>query len=56
MEIGSLIEPDVLKVSDEPLVIIDTRAPEAYAQGHLPGAFNMRDILPISPPLLLTAY
>ena len=44
MEIGSLIEPDVLKVSDEPLVIIDTRAPEAYAQGHLPGAFNMRDI------------
>ncbi|SCC95494.1 hypothetical protein THIX_90263 [Thiomonas sp. X19] len=28
-----------------PMVIIDTRDPEAYAKGHLPGAVNLRDIL-----------
>ena len=44
MEIDSLIEPEALRASDEPLVIIDTRAPEAYAARHIPGAYNMRDI------------
>ena len=28
----------------EPVVVIDTRDPEAYAQGHIPGAVNIRDI------------
>jgi thiosulfate/3-mercaptopyruvate sulfurtransferase len=28
----------------EPLVIIDTRSPAAYAAGHLPGAVNLHDI------------
>jgi thiosulfate/3-mercaptopyruvate sulfurtransferase len=28
----------------EPVVIIDTRDPEAYASGHLPGAVNLREI------------
>lgn len=44
MEIESLIEPETLRASDEPLVIIDTRAPEAYAAHHIPGAFNIREI------------
>ncbi|ARQ01307.1 sulfurtransferase [Pseudorhodoplanes sinuspersici] len=28
----------------EPIVIIDTRSPEAYAAGHIPGAVNVHDI------------
>lgn len=28
----------------EPVVLIDTRDPEAYASGHLPGAVNLREI------------
>lgn len=28
----------------EPTVVIDTRDPEEYAQGHIPGAVNIRDI------------
>lgn len=41
-----LINPAELEalMSQEPLVIIDTRAPEAYAQSHIPGAVNLRDI------------
>ncbi|OZB58312.1 MAG: sulfurtransferase [Thiomonas sp. 13-66-29] len=31
-------------MTTEPMVIIDTRDPDAYAAGHLPGAVNMRDI------------
>jgi len=30
--------------SSEPLVILDTRSPEEYAVGHIPGAMNVRDI------------
>jgi thiosulfate/3-mercaptopyruvate sulfurtransferase len=33
---------DLLK--SEPIVLIDTRAPDAYAAGHLPGAVNIHDI------------
>jgi len=28
----------------EPVVVIDTRAPEVYASGHIPGAVNIHDI------------
>src|SRR5690242_729767 len=44
---SSLITPAVLAEATarrEPLVIIDTRSPEEYAKGHLPGAVNMREI------------
>lgn len=43
---GSLISPKDLEslVDSEPCVLIDTRAPEAYAGGHLPGAVNLHDI------------
>jgi thiosulfate/3-mercaptopyruvate sulfurtransferase len=33
---------DLLK--SEPIVLIDTRAPDVYAAGHLPGAVNIHDI------------
>jgi thiosulfate/3-mercaptopyruvate sulfurtransferase len=33
---------DMMKA--EPVVVIDTRDPDAYAKGHLPGAVNLRDI------------
>ncbi|OJW90256.1 sulfurtransferase [Thiobacillus sp. 65-1402] len=41
-----LIEPDDLQaaMANEPMVIIDTRDPAAYARGHLPGAVNLREI------------
>ncbi|WP_299820094.1 sulfurtransferase [uncultured Roseibium sp.] len=43
---GSLISPAGLEslVASEPCVVIDTRAPEAYAAGHIPGAVNLHDI------------
>jgi len=46
MQPGILISPEQLAAakSTEPLVIIDTRDPEAYAAGHIPGAVNLRDI------------
>lgn len=31
-------------VKKEPCVIIDTRNPDAYAAGHLPGAVNVHDV------------
>jgi thiosulfate/3-mercaptopyruvate sulfurtransferase len=31
-------------IASEPTVIIDTRSPEAYEQGHIPGAVNIHDI------------
>ena len=41
-----LITPDELKamLPKGNLVLIDTRAPEAYAAGHIPGAVNMHEI------------
>lgn len=41
-----LISPAHLKQMSEslPTVIIDTRSPEAYAAGHIPGAVNIHDI------------
>ncbi len=41
-----LITPAHLKQMAEstPTVIIDTRAPDAYADGHIPGAVNIHDI------------
>lgn len=42
----TLITPAELKElqSKEPVVLIDTRSPESYAAGHLPGAVNLHDI------------
>ncbi len=41
-----LISPAQLEQMSEslPTVIIDTRSPEAYAAGHIPGAVNLHDI------------
>lgn len=41
-----LISPAELEssMSSEPVVVIDTRDPAAYAAGHIPGAVNLRDI------------
>lgn len=39
----ALITPEQLKDMDG-VVIIDTRAPEAYAAGHIPGAVNLHEI------------
>ena len=43
---STLISPAQLKEMSEtiPTVIIDTRSPDAYAEGHIPGAVNMHDI------------
>ena len=41
-----LISPDDLAAlaASQSVVILDTRAPEAYATGHIPGAINLHDI------------
>ncbi len=41
-----LITPAELSdmLTSEPIVLIDTRAPDLYAAGHLPGAVNIHDI------------
>ena len=41
-----LLEPTELNamMGSEPVVIIDTRDPEAYAAGHIPGAVNVHEI------------
>lgn len=41
-----LIDPAELQslMATESVVVIDTRDPETYAKGHLPGAVNVRDI------------
>ncbi len=39
----ALISADQLKAMEN-VVIIDTRAPEAYAAGHIPGAVNLHEI------------
>ena len=42
----TLISPEELAglMSTEPTVVIDTRDPDAYADGHIPGAVNLREI------------
>ncbi len=42
----TLISPEKLKslMETEPCVLIDTRAGESYAEGHIPDAVNMNDI------------
>ncbi|WP_321345452.1 sulfurtransferase [Breoghania sp.] len=42
----SLLSPEELAefMKSEPCVIIDTRDPESYAAGHIPGAVDMHDI------------
>ncbi|WP_419247686.1 sulfurtransferase [Roseibium aggregatum] len=42
----TLISPQELEalVAAEPCVVIDTRAPDAFAAGHVPGAVNLHDI------------
>lgn len=46
MSVQSLISPAELEslVAGETCVVIDTRAPEAFAEGHVPGAVNLHDI------------
>lgn len=46
MSDSTLISPSQLaQMTDSlPTVIIDTRAPDAYAAGHIPGAVNLHDI------------
>lgn len=43
---ATLIAPEQLQTlqASEPVVVIDTRDPEAYAAGHIPGAVNLREI------------
>jgi len=44
---NALISPADLKSlisASEPLVLIDTRSPDAFAAGHIPGAVNLNDI------------
>lgn len=42
----TLIKPDELSnlMENAPVVVIDTRDPESYAAGHIPGAVNIREI------------
>lgn len=43
----TLVTPEQLDAwmkAGEPMVLIDTRSPEEYAQGHLPNAVNMREV------------
>src|ERR1700730_12689182 len=46
MEVKTLIEAPELfeRMQTEPVVIIDTRAPEDYSISHIPGAVNIREI------------
>jgi len=46
MEAKTLIDPKELSelMKTDPVVIIDTRAPEEYATSHIPGAVNVREI------------
>ncbi|TDK51361.1 sulfurtransferase [Antarcticimicrobium luteum] len=43
---SALVSPEELKpmIDGEVAVVIDTRDPESYAAGHIPGAVNMHDI------------
>lgn len=42
----ALLSPQDLTalIASEPVVVIDTRSPEAFAAGHLPGAVNVHDV------------
>ncbi|PIG92683.1 sulfurtransferase [Gloeocapsopsis sp. IPPAS B-1203] len=45
MEVKPLISPSELaSLSQECVVVIDTRAPEEYAVSHIPGAVNLREM------------
>lgn len=46
MTISALVSPGELKqmMASQPVVIIDTRSPDAYAAGHIPGAVNIHEI------------
>lgn len=46
MPTNTLLSPTELDalMQSEPVVVIDTRDPEAYAAGHIPGAVNIREI------------
>ena len=46
MDVKTLIDADELStlMKTEPVVVIDTRAPEEYAVSHIPGAVNIREI------------
>ncbi|GAC1375780.1 MAG: sulfurtransferase [Ktedonobacteraceae bacterium] len=46
MEAKTLVSAKELSdlMKTEPVVVIDTRAPEEYAAGHIPGAVNIREI------------
>ncbi|MGI4787375.1 MAG: sulfurtransferase [Janthinobacterium lividum] len=46
MEKKTLIDPASMvdMMESSPVVVIDTRAPEEYAAGHIPGAVNIREI------------
>jgi thiosulfate/3-mercaptopyruvate sulfurtransferase len=46
MDKNTLITPKQLEQMSQslPVVIIDTRSPDAYAAGHIPGAVNIHDI------------
>lgn len=43
---ATLIAPQQLQAlqASEPVVLIDTRDPETYAAGHIPGAVNLREV------------
>ena len=43
---ATLIAPPQLAAlqAAEPVVVIDTRDPDTYAAGHIPGAVNLREI------------
>lgn len=43
---ATLIDPAQLQAlqASEPVVVIDTRDPDSYAAGHVPGAVNLREI------------
>ncbi|MEJ2061184.1 MAG: sulfurtransferase [Gammaproteobacteria bacterium] len=46
MTINALVSPSELQqmIASQPVVIIDTRSPDSYAAGHIPGAVNIHEI------------
>jgi thiosulfate/3-mercaptopyruvate sulfurtransferase len=56
MDLPLLIEPDALaaRLSDPELMVLDMRAPEHFARGHIPGALdvNYADFVTAQPPAM----